>query len=61
MSNARYIQAQFNEIELSEYWNSKLVIRGFNGGQTNWLSITNEQFEQIKQILLQGASDETVL
>lgn len=58
MSNESYIQAQFDKLQLSDTWHCRLQICDPVLSRTNFINITNEQVEQIKQILLQGASDE---
>lgn len=50
MSN--YITDQLEEVKTSEEYNTRIKIKGGEGGETKWLSITNTQLEAIKKALL---------
>jgi hypothetical protein len=49
----QYRNIQLDRIDMNPDFKSKLKIRGgeWGDGETNWLNITNEEFEQIKAIL----------
>jgi hypothetical protein len=55
MSNKRYYESQISRLELSEIYKPTIRLAGVNGTKTNYMDISNEQLEQIKQILIKGA------
>lgn len=47
-----YLTEQLERVKLSPSFSVKIKIVGGRDGQTNWLSITNEDFLKIQQILI---------
>ena len=51
-----YILNQLEKVKYSDDYKSRIKIVGGGDGETNWLSITDEQLEAIKQILLNSTN-----
>ena len=47
----KYHEAQFGRIVKSDIYSPHIKIRDGKDGETNWMSITNDQLNKIKAIL----------
>jgi hypothetical protein len=65
MKNKEYLTSQFNKIKIdgyklaqreTDYYKVGIKFWGIDGNSTNQISITNKEFNQIKEILLKKSS-----
>ena len=49
---SNYVENQLSQLQNDDDNKAAIQLRGSEGGKTKWLSITNEQLEDIKSVLM---------